>query len=1084
MSTDSRQQAVSLAQADRAAQQSFEPQSIDSPVAPCPAMQKELFIVPARYALSEVGAEHHCVQPGVTPRSHPVALRRLRTGYLYLWHGEGPLRRFGIAKDGLLVEQALDAPAAALDQGAQAGLTLDKQHSARLMYAEIPLPQAVCELLSKSQAERSAHMRSIPLPQIATSLETSHCPALADATTLVAELMPEIRDKALAHDYYQNGDAYRSGVASLGQQMMSDPTPVRVQAYVDASTWLHEREQASHRHPDAADLAPGYWSSVEWDVPAAERWIANARSEAGALHAVFTAADDVLGILRDLNAEQTMVSHRQYEWDEANAHKGLIAGFINSLINEDGAELSSLINYRYREQDIQLTPAQGEELLKAQRELRPLIDEETRTNRDVRRTDGHRAADVQLARIHAQQQQVLQPVREFIPANLHGHIQGVVLNYRAAKARNLSDHRTGAQVAERVRLDAMNDWIANVAEPHRAWVANRREVLFQDARSFLPKHGEASWFVHYDDPEHCDWLSELALNTLSELCTAGPGVKIATDLLRSPTPERPLSLTASAFTPELSDFVAGATRLTEIEAVLTADNAELAGKLLERLAGPDKLNWLQGLGGPDGSDWGRAVSRLATAFVELEADQLKGATALPPTIQHFPPSLLSLMLVLKTSADMALKTGRTGYRLSGPLGQAVWDWSSDAASKLRLGLASQITRLGALNAYGGALSLVALLLHGVNLAVLRDQGAWRERNDVRQMEYLSTALNTAAALSAVILNVANAREMLEVSVRRARLPLVTLLGFVTGAFAGLAGFFELRQLISQQRKEDAYWSADEWGRALRGSGQTALATTYMGLGGYSTYMVLAGRWDAAQATKWFIRGSSFVGWAVLLIEGLYFAWRYYTHRTDMQRFLEQCCWGNQRRWSDSADDQSREFQVLIDMLFMPQLSVDTTLTSRQIGGSGNQHLIKSRIDRLSLVLPGASLDTSRVGIKLAAVTPGGMAEDVTDTWIKSATCEWLPMQQGMGLKLSGAVAAMTESQHLEVRVLYHSPLAMLAGTLGEGNPVVGGRLGMRYLIRSGNIIGHTSTDGPLPSDRLPIRHALSVDATLQLRIES
>lgn len=266
MSTNNQQQSVSLAQADQSAQQDFEQQSLDSPVAPCPATQDEIFIVPSRYALSEEVAEHECVQPGITPQSHPIALRRLRPGYLYLWHGDGPLRRFGVAKDGLLEEQALGDPKAELEQGSQAGLVLKKEQSAWLMYAEIPLLELTCEELSNSPAKREQRMRMIPLSQIATSLEMTHCPALDHAEVVVAELMPEVRDQALAHDYHHNGDTYRGGVDTLGQQMMADPSPERVQTYVDASTWLHEREQASHRHPESADFPPGYWSSVDWDV--------------------------------------------------------------------------------------------------------------------------------------------------------------------------------------------------------------------------------------------------------------------------------------------------------------------------------------------------------------------------------------------------------------------------------------------------------------------------------------------------------------------------------------------------------------------------------------------------------------------------------------------------------------------------------------------------------------------------------------------------------------------------------------------------------------------------------------------------
>jgi len=86
--------ALRLAQADKAAQQDFEKDDLSSPVASCPARQDEIFIVPVRYALAESAANHRCCKPATKTHSHPMAIRRLRPGYLYLWHNQGPLRRY------------------------------------------------------------------------------------------------------------------------------------------------------------------------------------------------------------------------------------------------------------------------------------------------------------------------------------------------------------------------------------------------------------------------------------------------------------------------------------------------------------------------------------------------------------------------------------------------------------------------------------------------------------------------------------------------------------------------------------------------------------------------------------------------------------------------------------------------------------------------------------------------------------------------------------------------------------------------------------------------------------------------------
>lgn len=300
----------------------------------------------------------------------------------------------------------------------------------------------------------------------------------------------------------------------------------------------------------------------------------------------------------------------------------------------------------------------------------------------------------------------------------------------------------------------------------------------------------------------------------------------------------------------------------------------------------------------------------------------------------------------------------------------------------------------------------------------------------------------------------------------------------TGLFATLAGLFDLAKLAFEQRKEHALWSASEWARLMRGTGQAALAGTYGAVGGYAAYMYLAGRWDAARATSWFVRGASLVGWAMLLVEGLYLVWRHFTHRSEMQSFLEQCCWGTKRRWGDTAEDQGKEFQVLVNMLFTPGIEVDTTLVTRtpgstRVGKSGLLLMPGRETSAIRFVLPGAEPETTRLGIKVAAVTSSGVVRDVTSAWEESVKSEWLPIQEGMGLKLTGRVAELSEGEHLEVRVLYYSPLAALGGAVDEATPVVGGKMGMRYLIKGGRITRHANHEGALPSDSLPVTKAIS-----------
>lgn len=1061
MTARAQDRTLRLAHADQAAQQDFEKDDLSSPMASCPARQAEVFIVPVRYALAEQPAAHKRCRPASGTQSHPMALRRLRPGYLYLWHDQGPLRRFAVAADGQLLEQGLDDAASAVANGSSAGIALNKQYEALLLYTEIPLTAAVHQRLAGEPDERRARMRRISLTQIARTLEADHCPALDSAEQVMAELMPEIRERALSHDYAQNGDAYRGGVDTLGKQMMDEPTPERIQAYVHARTWLHERERAAARQPEAAEHAPGEWSAEPWDVPATETWLSSARSQAGELHGVFASLDDDLGVLRDLNHEQGMVNLREEAWDHQNAHKGLIAGFINSLITEDGAELSNLLNYRYRDRDIQLTPEQGETLLKAKHELKPLLDEETEVNQRLRHQIGHAAADARIADIRHREELVLAPTRPIIPADLHGQIQGVVMAYQAEKTRNMTDAKSGAQVAERVQLASMQEWIAKVAEPHREWLTARRDVLHRDMSTYLTRHGQALWYADYEDGTYCSWLSELSLNSLSELCSTGAGTQLAINLLRSPSVEQPFSLLSSGFTPPLVEL---ADRASDVEGALTSANQAAVGELIGSLVASGKLAWLGDLGGPAGDDWSKAVSRLSAAFASLQVEHLSATAAVPANlIRRFPRPLQGLLLIMRLCVDAPIKAGNIGFALSGSVGQRLWDWGQQTGQRLQKGLAPTVTGVRSLNTFGGVLPLAALLLHLNNVRELNVRDQHRENDDVRGWEHLAESFKMGAAFSAVVGAAWEATGQVEIEWRGSKAPIVTLFGAITGGMAMVGAAFDLAKLSSEMQKEGAYWTSNHWVRLGHDGAVLGLMAAQTGLGGHATYMALTGQWTTQQAIKWFTLRMVPLNWILLIVEGLYLAWNYFKD-SELQAFLEQCCWGNERRWGDSPASQGEELQSLIDLLFKPRLLAESRLVSRQIGHSGNNIVLDSQTASLQLFLPGADPKSTQLYVKLIAFDKLNAPTDCTRQWLNNLECHWLPIHQGMGLRLAGTVPRRADCTYWQLQVLYHSPLAMQAGSLNPQDPVVGGGMGMRYIITGSTIVEHGSSDGPLLSD--------------------
>lgn len=1061
--------ALALSRADQAAQTDFERDDLSSPVSACPAREAELFIVPARYALAEEQAVHACAKPGYTLKSQPMALRRLRQGYLYLWHGQGPLRRFGVGQNGWLTEQSLDDGATPFNEGTLAGLALDKQHDAWLMYTDMPLNAESCQQLTKP-GFRQQRMRQVALPHVAQQLQAPHCPPLADAQQLVAELMPSMRDQALASDQHSNGEQYRAATDTLAKQAASNPTPDTIKAYVDAMCWTREREDAAGRHPAADQNTPGEWSTEAWDVPAAEAWLDQATRQASGLYSVFAVVDDHLGVLRDLNQAQATVNQRQEDWDEANGHKALLAGFINSLIEEDGAELASQLSYRYMDRDLHLRPEQGEALLQAQRDMQPLLARETVINQQQRHQIGHAAADSLIADLYHQQDAILAPLRTFLPADIEGQLRDLVMTYRADKARHMSDSRSGHKVSERVRLEEMKVWVTEVAEAHHRWLTERRKDIYADQEHVLPLHGPALWYADYDNADHCAQLSRLALESLSLLCSTGPGVKIASNLLRSPQPNQPFSLLASGFTPSLTNVLDSAGRANNLQDALTAPTSEAARELIAGLVAAGKLHWLAGLNDTVDHPLNVTISRLSAAFAALLEEHLKGLRALPATLlEQFPKPIQALLLRLRaTLNDFALEQTRDGPRLAGENGRKLNAWALDTGKRMQQGLTPNALR--GVNHYGGVLPLAALLLNGANLfqLTLRDRG--RGHDGARASEHIAAFFFTGAALSAATAMAFGAQGKAELQWRTVKVPTSTLLGATTGFLAAFASIAGLAKLTFEMQKEDAYWTTGHWARLGREGAMSGLMGVQTGLGGYGTWMVITNQWTTTQAVRWFSLRMVPVGWLVLLVEGLYFAWDKWLKDSDMQLFIEQCYWGQARRWDDSPEQRGQELQALLTLLFKPNLQAEGYAQVERVGFDGAA--IKGyRTKELQLTLPGAGTDTQLY--LCLAKTDGHLSRDYTAAFLPSLRSEWLPAQQGMGLRLSGSLPAVMGTW--ELRVLYHSPLAMGSGVLDKDTLTIGGQNGMRYLIHGKRVTEHLSTAGNLASDRLP---AHKIDSTL------
>ena len=1049
---------VRLIQADRAAKANFEKEDLGSPVGACPARQAEVFIVPVRYALAELAAEHACVQPACSTKSHVMALRRLRPGYLYLWHHQGPLKRYAVAADGKLLEQGLDDPHAEVPTGALAGLALDKAQDAWLLYTEIPLPPTAHQGLAGDEGERRQRMRRIGLTHVARNLEAEHCPPLDSAEQVLAELMPQVRELALAHDYAVNGDQHREDVETLGRRAMGDPTRENTEAYAHSAIWLGEAERAAARNPQAAEFAPGEWSAVSWDIPATDGWLTQARNQAGELWGVFAALDDDLGVLRDLNHEQELTEARHETWLGDNAHRTAIAGFIRSLTRQDGAEVAGMLNYRYREHDILMTPEQGDTMLDVQRELRGIHAKQAALQREnhplLRGNQEPALLDESAVELDGRREAQLGRVRPFLPAELQAEALAVVTEYRRDKLDNLSGGHGAAQIAERISLWRMDDWLDNQAPAHYAFIERRHEVLYADRERFLPRHAQGTWFADHRIPEHQDWLGELALACLSALCVREQGATQAHDMVRDNAGAGVFSLLITGWSPGLSELLNDGTRLGELENALAVDNVADTRSLLNALLDPAEVAALSRLANNLEGAWAQAVTRLGAGIVKLAEPGLK--------------PLMGLLLILRLNdAARFGKTvveGSTVWKATGQLADALKAFTNEVAEGIKQGTLKQVQRWEGAKRVGGVLPLAVLALNVANAhAYGRASEALEAEGTQRQAERLSAYLYTGAALTSVMQGfVLQGMGRQEVSFTRSAramtAPTLTLFGGVVGLLSMGAAYRELQSLSLQieqaQRGLDPYLDLRRF--AVRG--QTLFYASQGVLGFSLTTMRMAGMLTTAEAIKYFRLGMAPLNWLLLAAGGLYlYAW--WQQEAGLQSFLSQCCWTadrTRRRWDDSPQGQADEFLALLQLLYSPQVqagTVTTPLTDARAASLPSARVYGQAIDSLAVALPAAEPGSARVGVRIYG------DRDLGREWASTVRAAWIPADDGQGLLLTGRFNRPVS--RLEVQVGYHSPLPMLSGSHGE-SPVIGGLRGLRFAISADGLVTPLYADDPTP----------------------
>ena len=1068
--------AEKLAMVDRAAQAERAAKAqphvdINSPMAPCPASQSELFVVPVRYALAEEKADSPCCIPGVTTQSRPMAARRLRAGFVYLWQDKGPLKRYAVSPNGLLKEQVLDADASPVLDGTLTGLTLEKTHDAWMLYSEFPLNPEHCQSLSDSSTKRRAHMRHVALRTVANELQAEHCPPLEKAVEVMAELIPGTFARSMKADQQRGAE----DTDTLGAAVMKDPIPANIKAYTDAMHRARERENVIAQHPEVNDQPPGEWSAEPWDGQGTQDWLDSAKAQTEGLFAVFACLDDDLGVLRDINHEQEWVEAGHEKWLGDNNLRLSIGGFVRSLITEDGAELAGSISYRYKGRDITLTPEQGQVMLDTQHRL----DEELKAETQARQYGGQ-PTQAEAAARDSRIAAIVAPVRAFIPADLYNEVEFVVREYRAEKHANLNNHLFSAKVGEYIDLEAMNTWFAQTAAAHYQQIEQCHTALFADRGMYLNRSLSGTWFVDYSDLDTRHWLTELATGCLTAQCIRAQGAEQYADYVRA-ADDGALKQLFNAWTPSIDAAVNNTSRLGELMAALASDNISATHQALAPLSSA-VLEDIAAMARDASSQWSVLVNRLAASLLLL-----KGGNT-------FSGSWMGVFVAARLGSDTRLQfvteAGRPVWKLLGQQAEALGDWAKVTGKAIGAGRVERIVNSPVVANSGGVVPLAALLLNVVNAHNYLSKAGVLEGMDSRRVrDTVSATLYAAAALVAVV----------DSQVRKgfgkdrfqffgSAAPALTLFGGVIGLLSAGAAFAEFKSL--QIQFESAQNRVDPWleMRQIVVGGQVAAFGAQALLGFGYTARALAGSITAEAAILRYTLYMGPLNWLILVL-GILHLITTFLQQTPLQNFLNFCCWSKARALDlepIAPKAQQEELDRLYFILYAPRVSMQSS--SESTAGNGPSGLaFVSSINALTIDLPGAEpssayLELSMVGDPLDTQASRDLIKnspfnhykaprpwrDMTPHWLSSSVCQWIPFKEGQGLRLSGPFKELknvlgTTPSTVSLRLRYRTPLTAMLGA----RTFIGGERGLAFTLNDTTGVIALWADPTPHLDRVP-----------------
>ena len=325
-------------------------------------------------------------------------------------------------------------------------------------------------------------------------------------------------------------------------------------------------------------------------------------------------------------------------------------------------------------------------------------------------------------------------------------------------------------------------------------------------------------------------------------------------------------------------------------------------------------------------------------------------------------------------------------------------------------------------------------------------------------------------------------------IRASAAPTLTLFGGVIGGLSFAAAINEFRSL--QIQLENAQTHIDPWleMRQTVVGGQLVAYGAQALIGVFQTSKALAGLIEVEVAIMRYTLYMGPLNWIIAALGVLYLI-TWFFQQTPVQNFLNFCCWSKARASNLEpipAKAQQEELNWLYGILYSPRVSMQSSSETGGSNGPSGMSFVSS-INALTIDLPGAEPGTAYLELSMMGDPVDSQAyryliknsphnnykpprpwRDMAPHWLSSSECQWIPFQEGQGLRLSGPFKTLsnvlsTSPATVSLRLRYRTPLIAMLGA----HNFVGGERGVAFTLTDNDGVIALRNDPTPELDRVP-----------------